>query len=370
MFRNKPSALSARHSGRTATGTTARVARAALAAALSIGGVVSTVGGTAGAADVCTLTWTPSTIGIGQTSDLSITSAPTPSLVVFDIVSGSDSAFYGQYLLGQQPTTLNGSAAIDSRFPNVMVGSIVVKVTYPWDQTVIYCSGTLTVASGDTRVEVTPPSPTVSYGDPLDLTPSYDGFEPGDGWDTEPTCSIFDGTSEVSITPVPVGTYTVRCSGGSLPKGYEAYYTESTLTVNKAAATLTYTGTSGATSGSTITLSGSVSPTVCPADGILFTVNGSPVADPSVPYPVSAGEEYDIVVSYDDAHPDCAGSSVSATVTVEAGQVTTTAPATTTPATLPETGSSSLALALSAAAVLIAGLGLRRLGRRTADQAI
>jgi hypothetical protein len=163
-------------------------------------------------------------------------------------------------------------------------------------------------------VVVTPPTQTITYGAPLDLTPTYEGFEAEDDWDTEPTCkvyesgaTVFDDTSEVTDDPVPVGTYTISCSGGTLPDGYTADYdTTTTLTVNTAAATLAYTGTSGATSLTSITLSASLSPVACSSEGIVYTVNGVVVDDPSVAYPVTEGQLYEIEVSYSDPNCDAA----------------------------------------------------------------
>jgi hypothetical protein len=146
------------------------------------------------------------------------------------------------------------------------------------------------------------------------LTPTYAGFEGEDDWDTEPTCkvyefgaTVFDGTTEVTDDPVPVGTYTIKCGGGTLPGGYIADDDATTsLTVNTATATLSYTGTSGVTSLSSITLSASLSPAACSTEGIVYTVNGVEVADPSVAYPVTDGQLYEIEVSYSDPNCDAA----------------------------------------------------------------
>lgn len=166
-------------------------------------------------------------------------------------------------------------------------------------------------------VTVTPPaSQTITYGDAPDLSPTSSGFVDGDSWSESPTCAVYNASNVAVSAPYPVGSYTIACAGGTLPSTtkYSADYTAtSTLTVDKIQATLTYAGTTGVVSGTSITLSATVS-SDCSTAGIVFTVSGSIVADPSVPYPVVDGQVYDIEVSYDD--PECEAASVTATVVV------------------------------------------------------
>lgn len=168
------------------------------------------------------------------------------------------------------------------------------------------------VGGEDVTVTVTPPaSQTISYRDSADLTPTYDGFADGDTWETEPTCAVYDDLDNEVSAPYPVGTYTIKCEGGTLPAGYVADYTATgTLVVEKAVATLNYTGTSGSTANASINLSATISDPNCSTDGIVFTVNG--VVAPAGSYPVSAGNLYEIEVSYSD--PNCEASSVYAVV--------------------------------------------------------
>ncbi|CAB4889006.1 unannotated protein [freshwater metagenome] len=80
--------------------------------------------------------------------------------------------------------------------------------------------------------------------------------------------------------------------------------------VGKVPATLTYTGTSGLVSATSITLSGSVSPNGCSAAGITYKVNDVPAQGGG--YTITAGNLYEIEMSYSD--PNCEAPAVYAVV--------------------------------------------------------
>jgi hypothetical protein len=165
-----------------------------------------------------------------------------------------------------------------------------------------------TSGTTDVPVVVTPPAAqTITYGQDPNLTPT-DDLPGGVDWDEAPTCAVyaFDETEFIEANvigdrPLPPGDYLVACSGGS-EDGYTVDHSAAPteLKVNKATATLTYTGASGVASGPSITLSGTVSPDVCPASSIVYTVNGT---EASSPFEVDEGTVYEIEMSYDD--PSC-----------------------------------------------------------------
>jgi hypothetical protein len=96
-----------------------------------------------------------------------------------------------------------------------------------------YVSGTVTVTRA--ILTVTASSSTVQYGQPVTITPSYSGFVAGDtaaSLTTKPTCT---STAPANSGP---GTYGTSCSG-AVDTNYLINYVGGTLTVTKAATTLT-----------------------------------------------------------------------------------------------------------------------------------
>jgi hypothetical protein len=115
-----------------------------LGAVVLFGLGLPTASGTVLAADTCTVTWSPSTVGVGEQSTLTITDPGTLALEVFTVESGGSSAFYAQYLYPSGLTSWIGSAAIGE----ASTGSFTVTVRDPFDSSNVYCSGTLTVVGG------------------------------------------------------------------------------------------------------------------------------------------------------------------------------------------------------------------------------
>lgn len=126
-----------------------------------------------------------------------------------------------------------------------------------------------------------------------------------------PQHGFLEGTPP-NITYVPfsgyVGTdrFTFEADDGQLISGLGTV----DVIVQKVPATLSYTGTSGVASGSSMTLSGSVSPNVCSSEGIIYKVNG--VTASAGIFPVTAGTLYEIEMSY--SNPNCEAPSVYAIV--------------------------------------------------------
>jgi hypothetical protein len=135
---------------------------------------------------------------------------------------GSDTASS----LTTQPTCSTGSVTGAGSYPVTCSGGVSSNYSFS------YVAGTLTVTKA--TLTVTAPSPTITYGQSVPaLAPGYSGFVGSDtasSLTTQPTCSTGSVTG--------AGSYPVTCSGG-VSSNYSFSYVAGTLTVNKAALTVT-----------------------------------------------------------------------------------------------------------------------------------
>jgi hypothetical protein len=111
-----------------------------------------------------------------------------------------------------------------------------------------YVNGTLTISKAAT-VSVTASSPAaITYGAAL---PTVTSTTPTGGWTTAPTCGVY--TTAASTTRLTgtqnAGAYVTKCSGGTAVNYTTVTYVNGTLTINKAAVTITAQTTTGTRGG-------------------------------------------------------------------------------------------------------------------------
>lgn len=174
-----------------------------------------------------TLTITPATLTVTASNASKAYGAVLPALTpTYSGFAGTDNA-----ASLSTPATVATSATATSAigtYPTTASGAASANYTF------IYVAGTLTVTPA--VLTVTANSPTKVYGtaNPA-LTVSYSGFVGSDNaanLTTQPTATT------TATTTSPVGIYSVTASGGASPN-YTFVYVNGTLTVNKAALTIT-----------------------------------------------------------------------------------------------------------------------------------
>jgi hypothetical protein len=157
---------------------------------------------------------------------------------------------------------------------------------------IVYTDGTFTVTD-KIILDVTSPSATITYGDPLpDLTltaSNYSGFEPDDDFsmiDTPPTCTAGTGLLTVASSP-----YTVTCSGGSDDKYAFNPINSGTLTITPKSLTI-YANSAAKATGETITFDGTefTAPGLVGSDtitSVILTSDGAAASAISGIYPIT-----------------------------------------------------------------------------------
>jgi hypothetical protein len=125
-------------------------------------------------------------------------------------------------------------------------GDYTVTATYAEDSTCAGSQGTSSISVGTSiPINVSGSDETITYGGTASKGFNATGFTSPDTWVTAPTCNIYlSGTDTLVIaTPIPAGTYDVKCQGGDAGAGYSlGTFTKGTLVVNKANATCNVTG--------------------------------------------------------------------------------------------------------------------------------
>jgi MBG domain (YGX type) len=166
------------------------------------------------------------------------------------VTAGSASIYYGDGWPAITPTytgLLNGDKApntpatctIQGEFgPAPVVGSYVTVCSSASDPNygpITYINGKLTVVKS--RLTITAPTLSAPYGPIPNLDPTYAGFVNGDtasSLASPPTCTTASGGTG---TVVPLGVYTITCSGAADPN-YDIRYAQGQLSVVPASLTV------------------------------------------------------------------------------------------------------------------------------------
>ena len=139
-------------------------------------------------------------------------------------------------------------------------------------------------------VTPSPASPSITYGASTPtLTPSYSGYSGSDTAATAPTCKVYvkDSSTEVTASPIPVGTYDTQCSGGDAGTNYQFSFSKGSLTVNKLTPTVTYTGGTSVIRGDNLTLSSTISSGSC-TGAITYKLSKNPLTGVVGDYPLGS----------------------------------------------------------------------------------
>ncbi|TWB43924.1 MBG domain-containing protein [Nitrospirillum pindoramense] len=153
-------------------------------------------------------------------NNATITYGQTPSLGVS----------YSGFVNGETASVLGGSLAIGGAGTNAGSYTLTPAGLTSANYDISYAAGTLTVNKA--ALTVTANNATVTYGQTPTLGASYSGFVNGD------TAASLGGTLTVSGAGTNAGSYTLTASGLS-SANYDISYVAGTLTVNKAALTVT-----------------------------------------------------------------------------------------------------------------------------------
>jgi len=144
--------------------------------------------------------------------------------------------------------------------------------------------------SAEVTVTPSPASPSITYGASTPtLTPSYSGYSGSDTAATAPTCKVYvkDSSTEVTASPIPVGTYDTQCSGGDAGTNYQFSFSKGSLTVNKLTPTVTYTGGTSVIRGDNLTLSSTISSGSC-TGAITYKLSKNPLTGVVGDYPLGS----------------------------------------------------------------------------------
>jgi large repetitive protein len=183
------------------------------------------------------------------------------------------------------PLTLvdgSGQAACTPAPTQLAAGLDTITATYSGDPSYLTSTGTLPGGQdvNPAQLDVTVAG-SQTYGEPatqaFTITGSS-GFLPGDSL-AKLTGTLSCTTTVTATDPDGVYTGTISCGGLSDPD-YDISYTDGGFTVTTAAASLTYTGTTGLTTPASLVPAASVSngPAACESDQpVAFTLNANPV---------------------------------------------------------------------------------------------
>ncbi|MEA1671883.1 MBG domain-containing protein [Nitrospirillum sp. BR 11163] len=158
-------------------------------------------------------------------------------------------ASYSGFVNGETASVLGGSLTVSGAGTNAGSYTLTPGGLTSANYDISYVAGTLTVNKA--ALTVTANTTTVTYGQTPTLGASYSGFVNGE------TASVLGGTLTVSGAGTNAGSYTLTL-GGLTAANYDISYIAGTLTVNKAALTVT-ANTTTVTYGQTPTLGASYS---------------------------------------------------------------------------------------------------------------
>ncbi|WP_044558833.1 MBG domain-containing protein [Azospirillum sp. B4] len=139
-------------------------------------------------------------------------------------------ASYSGFVNGETAAVLGGSLAISGAGTNAGSYTLTPGGLTATNYAISYVAGTLTVNKA--ALTVTANNATVIYGQAPSLGASYSGFVNGE------TAAVLGGSLAISGAGTNAGSYTLT-PGGLTAANYDISYVASTLTVNKAALTVT-----------------------------------------------------------------------------------------------------------------------------------
>ncbi|WP_186457680.1 beta strand repeat-containing protein, partial [Nitrospirillum amazonense] len=139
-------------------------------------------------------------------------------------------ASYSGFVNGETASVLGGALTVSGAGANAGSYTLTPSGLTSANYDISYVAGTLTVNKA--ALTVTANTPTVTYGQTPTLGASYSGFVNGE------TASVLGGALTVSGAGANAGSYTLT-PGGLTSANYDISYVAGTLTVNKAALTVT-----------------------------------------------------------------------------------------------------------------------------------
>ncbi len=185
-----------------------------------------------------TVSYASGTLTVNKAA-LTITAANTSKL--YGAALPALTASYGGFVNGDTASSLTTLPALTTTATAASpVGSypIIASGAASPNYTVSYASGTLTVNKA--ALTITAANTNKLYGAALPaLTASYSGFVNGD---TASSLTTFPALTTTATAASPVGSYPIIASGAASPN-YTISYASGTLTVNKAALTITAANT-------------------------------------------------------------------------------------------------------------------------------
>ena len=268
-----------------------------------------------------------------------------PGNILFACSALYSNAYYdgeNGYWVGDAVTdlTLSESATVyrnlptggpdDTPVPYDLSGKYLVRFVMAYPFAAWSCSQPCPTQSAEVTVTPSPASPSITYGASTPtLTPSYSGYSGSDTAAAAPTCTVYEqGTStEVTASPIPVGTYDTQCSGGDAGTNYQFTYAKGSLTVSKLTPTVTYTGGTSAIPGDSLTLSSTISSGSCTGT-ITYALSKNPLTGVAGDYPLGSSPvsttgwvpgTYTVTASY-PGDANCSTASATGSLVVGASQ--------------------------------------------------
>ncbi|TWB59379.1 filamentous hemagglutinin family protein [Nitrospirillum viridazoti] len=230
--------------GGSSLGTTPTLTSTGAGSGANVGGYTITASG-ATTTDGSAISYVAGTLTVNKAAltvtanNATVTYGQTPTL----------GASYSGFVNGETASVLGGTLTVSGAGTSAGSYTLTPGGLTSANYDISYVAGTLTVNKA--ALTVTANNTTVTYGQTPTLGASYSGFVNGE------TASVLGGTLKVSGAGTNAGSYTLT-PGGLTSANYDISYVAGTLTVNKAALTVT-ADTTTVTYGQTPTLGASYS---------------------------------------------------------------------------------------------------------------